>query len=233
MIGITNVGGGGGMAYAYIGVIYGAGETVTCTDGNKTYRAKDTSGLYTFPVPYAATWIVTATDGTKTKSESVVITSLWQDVVVNMTFWNGELFDHGNQFEIVTGGWVYNPNIKSAYATGYNGVTIEDTIEVVTVANFTECGAQTVNAVDLSDYSYLVIIGNGTDAGYYYSFFLANSKSGNPAEIAVARAQVASGSVTLDISEISKTALKSVYPTVFTANGVAKTDVSSIIAYKN
>ena len=86
MIGITNVGGGGGMAYAYIGVVYDAGATVTCTDGNKTYRAKDTSGLYVFPVPYAATWVVTATNGTDVASESVVIDTLWQDVVVKINF---------------------------------------------------------------------------------------------------------------------------------------------------
>lgn len=147
MIGITNVGGGGGMAYAYIGVIYDAGATVTCTDGNKTYRAKDTSGLYTFPVPYAATWIVTATDGTKTKSESVVITSLWQDVVADMTFWNGELFDNGRQFEFITGGWAYRP------AKGNNPVdtsTIDNHIRISRTASGKQCFVTTGESIDLT-----------------------------------------------------------------------------------
>ena len=152
MIGITNVGGGGGMAYAYIGVVYDAGATVTCTDGNKTYRAKDTSGLYTFPVPYAATWVVTATDGTKTKSESVVITSLWQDVVADMTFWDGELFDNGNQYTNITGGWAYNKNLY--YSTNFpttNVANIDTCISFSLHQASRSCFVQTLSKVDLTN----------------------------------------------------------------------------------
>lgn len=87
MIGRTNVGGGGsGNAFAYIGVTYPAGATLTCTDGKRTLRAKDTTGLYVFPVPYAGTWTVTATDGTQTDSRNVTVSTLWEVKTVNLSF---------------------------------------------------------------------------------------------------------------------------------------------------
>ena len=166
MIGITNVGGGGGMAYAYIGVVYDAGATVTCTDGNKTYRAKDTSGLYVFPVPYAATWIVTATDGTNTKSESVVIDSLWQDVVVDITFYDGTIFNNGNQFLSVTGGWSFNDSFR--YGSRSSSYIPEDVSTIgnnIAFSPFSStgnrcCYVSTANAIDFTGVTSITITFN-------------------------------------------------------------------------
>lgn len=172
MIGITNVGGGGGMAYAYIGVVYDAGATVTCTDGNKTYRAKDTSGLYVFPVPYAATWIVTATDGTSTRSESVVITSLWQDVVVTISFWDGTLYYDGNDYAEYTGGWAKNSSMKKYYSPSSqihyinNGsVSFNQRINL-SVSKTHSCAiAQTMQTIDLTGFDSITIKPNHNKAG--------------------------------------------------------------------
>ena len=209
MIGITNVGGGGGMAYAYIGVIYDAGATVTCTDGNKTYRAKDTSGLYTFPIPYAATWIVTATDGTQTKSESVVITSLWQDVVANLTFWDGTIFYNGNQYLNITGGWEYNPNL-----TGPDGATTSNVIISMnpdisiskTGGGRYDSPIQTVNRIDLTtastiELTYAKKLTNRT-------FMVTNDTTGNLVSGSITVAQsspttTATGTQTIDVTSLS------------------------------
>jgi hypothetical protein len=73
---IEGVGGGGtGKLFAAIGVTYPEGSTLTCTDGTKTLKAKTTSGQWVFAVPYAGTWIVTATDGKETASKTVEITT--------------------------------------------------------------------------------------------------------------------------------------------------------------
>ena len=69
--------------------------------------------------------------------------------------WNGELFDNGNQYADVTGGWTgadsYSPNLS---ATLMNGT--------ITIS--------TVSAVDLSGFSTLKFIGsgNGAQSGEYY-----------------------------------------------------------------
>ena len=71
----AGTGGGSGSAFAVIAVSYPPGSICTCTDGIKTFTAKDTSGQVLFIIPYAATWTVTATDGTNNKSQSVEISS--------------------------------------------------------------------------------------------------------------------------------------------------------------
>lgn len=86
--------GGTGKAFAVIGVTYPAGSTCTCSDGIKTLKLKDTSGQGFFLIPYAATWTVTATDGTNTKSESVEITTEGQSVSVELSY-QLVLFDNG------------------------------------------------------------------------------------------------------------------------------------------
>lgn len=102
---ITRRGGGTSKAYAVIGVTYPAGSTCTCTDGAKTLTLKNTSGQGIFIIPYAATWTVTATDGTNTNSKSVEITSEGQSVSVELSY-ALVLFDGGDNTS-VTGGWTY------------------------------------------------------------------------------------------------------------------------------
>lgn len=102
MIGETNVG-GGAKAFALISVTYPAGSTCTCTDGTKTLTLKNTSGQGIFLIPYAATWTVTATNGTNTKSQSVEITTEGQSVSMTLSY-ELVLFD-GSDNTAVTGGW--------------------------------------------------------------------------------------------------------------------------------
>lgn len=119
MIGRTNVGGGGGggTAFAYIRVTYPTGGTVRCTDGRKSFVAQDTSGLYVFGVPYAATWTVTvAVDGT-TVSQSVTITSMYQVENIVLSTWDGIVFSNGDQKTDITGGWYANGNMTYSNKT--------------------------------------------------------------------------------------------------------------------
>lgn len=96
---------GGGKAFAAISVTYPAGSTCTCTNSTKTLTLKNTSGQGFFLIPYAATWTVTATDGTNTKSQGVEITSEGQSVSVTLVY-DLILFDGGDNTG-VTGGWTY------------------------------------------------------------------------------------------------------------------------------
>lgn len=99
--------GAGTGAFAAIGVTYPAGSTVTVTDGKITYTAPNTSGGVLFIIPYAATWIVTATEGTATASQTVEITTEGQNVSVVLTYelW---LYKRGDQYVDITGGWTAN-----------------------------------------------------------------------------------------------------------------------------
>ena len=91
--------------YAVIGVTYPSGSTCTCTNGNKTLTAKDTSGKAIFVIPSAGTWTVKAVKGSTSKSKAVSITAEGQVETVTLTF-ETILFDGGDNTG-VTGGWTY------------------------------------------------------------------------------------------------------------------------------
>ena len=84
--------------------------------------------------------------------------------------WNGELFDNGNQYADVTGGWVgadsYSPNLTATLMSG-----------TITVS--------TASAVDLSGFSTLKFMGsgNGANSGGAYS---AKCKIANESGVEVA-----------------------------------------------
>ncbi len=100
-------GGGGVKLFAVISVTYPAGSVCTCAKGTKTYKAKNTSGLALFAVPEVGDWTVSCTDGDKTKSASVSITTEGQTANVTLTY-ELALFDGGSVNEDITGGWSGN-----------------------------------------------------------------------------------------------------------------------------
>ena len=60
---------------ATINVTYPSGSTCTATDGATTLTAPDTTGSWACIVPNAGAWTVSCTDGTKTKSITVHIST--------------------------------------------------------------------------------------------------------------------------------------------------------------
>lgn len=100
----AGAGGGSGSAFAAIAVSYPPGSICTCTDGIKTFTAKDTSGQVLFIIPYAATWTVTATNGTDTKSETVEISAEGQLESVKLSY-RLYIVKDGVDITEVTGGW--------------------------------------------------------------------------------------------------------------------------------
>lgn len=134
--------GGGAKAFAVIGVTYPAGSVCTCSDGAKTLSLKDTGGQGFFLIPYAATWTVTATDGTNTKSESVEITSEGQSVSVALSY----------QLILFDGAVVEPWTVINANPTA----TISDTIYLYAKGtSMVVSSVRTTNKIDVSGYSTL------------------------------------------------------------------------------
>lgn len=148
-------GGGGGRVFAAIAVTYPEGSTCTCSSGAKTLKAKNTSGRWIFSVPSIGTWTVSITNGTDTVSKTVEITTEGQSEDVKMSYWDGALYDAGNQYTDVTGGW------EKVGAT--NTVTFNDTnINIVAASAYATPTVSTVNAVDLTSFTTLsTIISDG------------------------------------------------------------------------
>lgn len=166
---ITRRGGGISKAYAVIGVTYPTGSTCTCTDGVKTLSLKNTSGQGIFIIPYAATWTVTATNGTNTKSQSVEITTEGQSVSVTLSY-GLFLFDGGDNTG-VTGGWTY-----TITDTGFGGsfarednLTVDTTLYWLPGRKWNTEGtnqknrsgyAHTKNKIDVTNYNAIIAVSN-------------------------------------------------------------------------
>ena len=83
MVGKTNV--AGARLRAVIAVTYPAGSICTCSNGTKTLKARDTSGKALFNVPVGE-WTVSCTDGSRTTSKTVSITTEGQVESVTLSY---------------------------------------------------------------------------------------------------------------------------------------------------
>ena len=176
---------------ATIDITYPAGSTCTCSDGTTTLSAPDTSGTWVCTVPNAGTWTVSSTDGDKSKSADVVITTDGQTESVTLQYIT-YLFNNGDTCDAITGGW--NTGATSAGSASISG----QQISIVAYAEKSfSCGPK--NKIDVSEYKALSVtvdsIGNGSLSVYLYA-----TSIGNPAAKVITRT---TGTVSLDISSVS------------------------------
>lgn len=159
---ITRRGGSSAKAFAVIHVDYPAGSICTCTNGTKTLKAKDTSGVWNFLVPESGNWIVECHTTGKEKSQTVAISSQGQAESVRLAY-ELRIYDYGYQDTAVTGGFSWVQGSSSM-------VTFEpDHIKFAISAKQNDTVYQT-GVVDLSRYSRIRIkansSGNGTHTLY-------------------------------------------------------------------
>lgn len=139
---------------ATINITYPAGSTCTCSDGTTTLSAPDTSGTWVCTVPNAGTWTVSSTDGDKSKSTNVVITTDGQTESVTLLYIT-YLFKDGETYDSLTGGWqgVIDAEKKviwlnatagktnSAYPKSKIDLTNYDTVSAIVDENVSAYGA--------------------------------------------------------------------------------------------
>lgn len=133
---------------ATINITYPSGSTCTCSDGTTTLSAPDTSGTWACIVPNAGTWTVSSTDGDKSKSADVLITTDGQTESVTLQYIT-YLFKNGETYDLLTGGWrgtidsekkairLYAPAEKTgfAYPKSKIDLTNYDTVSAVVTEN--------------------------------------------------------------------------------------------------
>lgn len=182
-------GGGSGKLFAVIAVIYPSGSICTCSDGAKTLKAKDTSGKALFNVPIGE-WTVTATDGSRTKSASVSITTEGQSESVTLTY-EFVLFDNGT-YATETGGW-----------NGISGNYLTASVSGVAAGGEKSASFTSKNSVDLSGYStiYFTIYSFSGTSEQHDGTLSAGGSS-------LSLSEGSSGTKSLDISSVSSGVIK-------------------------
>lgn len=137
--------GGQATAYAVIGVTFPSGSTCTCVKNSVSLKANGSGTNVYFNVPEAGDWVVTITDGGKTKSQTVTISTAGQveklsmayglvlisgGVVQNPSAWtsSGVTTESGNGFidlKYTTADYSYGAYIIPVNLTNYNTLTID------------------------------------------------------------------------------------------------------------
>lgn len=184
MIGRTNVGGGG--ASLNFKVVGGTSAPASPKENTIWVNTSTTITDWVFSAtqPTGATgrvWISTGTSSTvefnALKKNNIAVYPLtakqyvsgaWVDKEAKsyqngawVDWWNGELYEYGNEYEGVTGGWSADSNSNGTVTFNTNNIYLAgrdgDTYTV----------AGTVNSIDLSKYTKLVI--KGTKIGEHYN----------------------------------------------------------------
>ena len=186
---------------ATIKVTYPAGSTCTCSKGDEVLTAGGTSGVKTFTVTSAGTWVIKITSGKYSASKSVSITKTGQSVSVSIdyTLW---LFKDGDQFTENTGGWHSRPDfIYRSNLTPNGTVTIGNTISMQ-AGSGQSATAWTVNKIDLTQYKTLSVIADKASGSQDINIMPASATQIENQAVAWTRIETA-GETTLDVSNIS------------------------------
>ena len=177
-----------GLFSATISITYLAGSTCTCSDGTTTLTAPDTSGTWACVVPNAGTWTVSSTDGDKSKSADVVITTDGQSESVTLLYIT-YLFKDGETYDSLTGGWNGAVNAE------------KQALQLYADAGKT-ASVWTKNKIDLTDYS-TVSATTDSNAQISFSIIIASAIGSTSGQVAIAQISGAESELSLDISSIT------------------------------
>lgn len=83
-------------------------------------------------------------------------------------WWNGPLYDYGNEYEAITGGWEAKNLMSGSTASGGSIVKNADSIQVINVGNGS-WAAVTVNQIDLTNYTTLHVVYTCSSSGVRFA----------------------------------------------------------------
>lgn len=115
-------------------------------------------------------------------------------------WWNGELFDNGNQYEAVTGGWVRNTNLKLYGGSNTDTATVGDVLSVRSKSG-TAAMLTTKNAIDVTDFNYVLIDVKSFTTNAYVA--IHSFESGNLEDSGAQGWSSKTGEYTINISGLS------------------------------
>lgn len=174
MDGRTNAGSGGGFAAAAVSVTYPSGSLCVAhhPESNISITDYKKSGKKLFLLPKSGSWDFEISNDDGKSTEKTLDVEESDAKTIKMSYWDGELFDNGNEFDDVTGGWdvfyprTDHPDAKYISISKADGALYIQTTADARQGQWHAVGLITHNTIDLSPYSKLhaqvsgVYIGN-------------------------------------------------------------------------
>ena len=119
--------------------------------------------------------------------------------------WDGTLYDSGDEYEYITGGWASQKFATNVSGTGT--MSKDDTCITLTAQNSASISAYTVNKIDLTDYStlYVRIISLNKTGSWRFQARIIDGLSASDYESYIGYVDIGSGAGTysIDISKIT------------------------------
>lgn len=195
---------------ATVNITYPAGSTCTATNGATTLTAPDTTGTWACIVPNAGTWTVSCTDGSKTKTDTVTITTDGEikSLTLNYAIW---LLKDGDQCTAATGGWQAaalkedNYSIPTKPTVSYSGGKV--TLSIGSNDNGDPCGGLvTSNKIDLTNIKTIIFSGAIAESPkQVYKVFVNTTGSAQNTKASVTITSSNASLAKLDVSSLSGT----------------------------
>lgn len=147
-----------------------ATDTVTATKDGKTYSGEWNGTAWVFlKLKEYGTYTITATDGTNTATQDVLVDMATQ-YDIQISYFNGlKLYWYGDECEDVTGGYVSTQHTTPQGSGGtFNKNTTSIYVKGTSAYSCGEYGCRTSNKIDFSQYKTLHInILSSVKSGYY------------------------------------------------------------------
>lgn len=177
-------------------VNYPPGSVCTCSNGDKSYTSKDNSGIWLFSGLELGEWTVTATDGTRTKSQSVSITAKGQIENVKLSY-EYYLFNGGSIVD-----WTGTFGNTEYASSGYKIGTTLYVKRTGSSGHNMWAAVYTDEPVDISSYSRLVADISAASGSDIYLAVCKSAAADEKKEFA-ASADIVKGEVSVDISNLT------------------------------
>ena len=201
-------GGGGGITTtdAILRVQAPAGSTVTINKGTVTktdlgHENADDNSVYDYYFIIHASqfdsqnaWTVTATLSGDTASDTIIIDSA-NEYDVMLRYWNGELYDAGNQYTSVTGGWDVTKNNNMSCSFNSNNIAFNYS------GNYAHGIIATANKISINDFNTLYATFSVTNHGSNgnISFGISNIQATDDTSFVAYTKDTSTGSKTISV----------------------------------
>ena len=223
---IINYSSGTQKAFAALSVTFPDGANCTCSNGDKTLRAKDNEH-WLFQLPSGGEWTLAISDSEHEEVTKTIMVERYQAQEVKLSYWSGELYKDGDEFTDITGGWELTQvtGATNNSAITKNSDNINFTTSVVENRRNAYGQLNTVKAIDLTSVTKLILVYKAEKASHM-TFAPQETKTGQTTTSKQPKSIAVTPSAEFTTLELDVTDVTGEYYVSITATANANADIT-------